>query len=137
VREYLLCLLAAAAVTHLSTPAARRFAIRFGAIAAVRDRDVHATPTPRMGGAAMYLGVLAALAMASQLPLMQTVFDRETGTATALIAGMTVLVAVGVVDDRWGLDAPTKFVGQILAAGILAYGGVSVAWSGASSCSIR
>lgn len=124
----MLCLFAAAAISYLATPACRRFAIRFGAVAAVRDRDVHSTPTPRMGGLAIFVGLLAALATASQLPLMQTVFDRENGTATALILGMTVLVAVGVVDDRWGLDAPTKFAGQVLAAGILAYGGISVAW---------
>jgi UDP-GlcNAc:undecaprenyl-phosphate GlcNAc-1-phosphate transferase len=128
VREYLLCLFAAAALTYLATPAARRFAIRFGAIAEVRDRDVHATPTPRLGGLGIAVGLLAALALASQLPLMQTVFDRDTGTATALLASIVVLVVVGVVDDRWGLDAPTKFAGQTLAAGILAYGGVSVAW---------
>ena len=127
-REYLLCLVAAAAIAYLTTPAARRFAIRFGAMAEVRDRDVHAVPTPRLGGLAIYAGLLAALLLASRLPLMQTVFDSVTGTATALILSMTVLVAVGVVDDRWGLDAPTKFAGQILAGGVLAYGGISVAW---------
>lgn len=127
-REYLLCLLVAAALSYLATPAVRRFAIRFGAIAQVRDRDVHATPTPRLGGLGIYFGLLAALVFASQLPLMQTVFDENTGTATALLASMLVLVVVGIVDDRWGLDAPTKFAGQTLAAGILAYGGVSVAW---------
>lgn len=127
-REYLLCLFAAAAIAYLTTPAVRRFAIRFGAMAEVRDRDVHSKPTPRLGGLAIYAGLLSALVFASQLPLMQTVFDSETGTATALLAGMGVLVAVGIVDDRWGLDAPTKFAGQVLAAGIMAYGGISVAW---------
>lgn len=127
-REYLLCLFAAAAVTYLVTPATRRFAIRIGAIAPVRDRDVHATPTPRLGGLAILAGLLAALLLASNLPLMQIVFDGETGTATALLGGMAVLVLVGVVDDRWGLDAPTKLAGQILAAGIIAYGGISLSW---------
>ena len=32
---------------------------------------------------------------------------------------------VGVVDDRWGLDALTKFVGQVTAAGVLVLMGVS------------
>ena len=127
-REYLLCLLAAAAITYVLTPASRRFAIRIGAIAPVRDRDVHSTPTPRLGGLAILGGILAAFLLASQLPLMQVVFDQETGTATSLIAGMLVLVAVGVVDDRWGLDAATKLAGQVLAAGLLAYGGISLSW---------
>ena len=47
-REYLLCAFAAATVTYLATAAVRRLAIRIGAVAAVRDRDVHSTPTPRM-----------------------------------------------------------------------------------------
>lgn len=127
-REYLLCLFTAAAVTYLATPAVRRFAIRFGAIAPVRDRDVHTRPTPRLGGLAIVLGLLAALLIASRLPLMQTVFDRETGTATALIGGIAVLTVVGIIDDRWGLDALTKASGQVLAAGVLAYGGISLAW---------
>ena len=32
---------------------------------------------------------------------------------------------VGIVDDRWGLDALTKFVGQVTAAGVLVIMGVS------------
>ena len=44
-REYLLCLAAAAAVTYLLTPFARALAIRFGAMADVRDRDVHQMKT--------------------------------------------------------------------------------------------
>ena len=59
-REYLLISLTAAVVTYLLTPAVQRFAIRFGAMAAVRDRDVHAIPTPRMGGLAMFGGMVAA-----------------------------------------------------------------------------
>ena len=53
-REYLLTLLVAAAVTYLLTPVARRIALRWGAMTAVRDRDVHAIPTPRLGGIAMF-----------------------------------------------------------------------------------
>jgi UDP-GlcNAc:undecaprenyl-phosphate/decaprenyl-phosphate GlcNAc-1-phosphate transferase len=44
-REYLLCLFAAAAVTYLLTPPVRALALKWGIMAPVRDRDVHATPT--------------------------------------------------------------------------------------------
>lgn len=40
-REYMLCLFAAAAVTYFLTPPVRALAIRWGIIAPVRDRDVH------------------------------------------------------------------------------------------------
>jgi UDP-GlcNAc:undecaprenyl-phosphate/decaprenyl-phosphate GlcNAc-1-phosphate transferase len=118
----------AATITYLATAAVRRFAIRVGAVAAIRERDVHTVPTPRMGGLAIFFGVVASFGFASQLPLMQTVFHSPTGTAASLVAAMTVLVLVGMVDDRWGLDALTKMAGQVLAAGIMAFGGISVAW---------
>ena len=55
-RAYLLCLSVAAAVTYLLTPAVRRLAVRVHAMTPVRDRDVHAIPTPRLGGVAMLVG---------------------------------------------------------------------------------
>ena len=47
-REYLFVLLVAAVVTYVLTPLVRTLAVRFGALTAVRDRDVHAVPTPRL-----------------------------------------------------------------------------------------
>ena len=69
-RVYLLVLLIAATVAYLTTPLARWCALRWGAITAVRDRDVHAIPTPRLGGMAMFAGILVAIVMASRLPFL-------------------------------------------------------------------
>jgi UDP-GlcNAc:undecaprenyl-phosphate/decaprenyl-phosphate GlcNAc-1-phosphate transferase len=127
VREYLLCLAVAAAVTYLTTPVARKLALRWGAMAEVRDRDVHAVPVPRLGGLAMFAGLLAAFAVAWQLPLMSSVFDSSR-EAFGLLSACAILVALGVADDKWGLDAPTKFVGQALAAAVMSLQGVSILW---------
>ncbi len=51
-------------------------------------------------------------------------FEFTSDIPAALVSGF-VIVLVGVVDDRWGLDALTKFVGQVTAAGILVVMGVS------------
>jgi UDP-GlcNAc:undecaprenyl-phosphate/decaprenyl-phosphate GlcNAc-1-phosphate transferase len=126
-REYLLCLLAAAAVTYLLTPPVRRLAIRYGFMAEVRDRDVHAEPTPRLGGLAMLGGVLAGLLLASKLPMMRSVFEGGN-SAIALLSGIAIIVALGIVDDKWGLDAPTKLAGQVLAAGVMAFQGIAIIW---------
>ena len=126
-REYLLCLVAAAAVTYLMTPVVRRLAITWGVMASVRDRDVHDTPTPRLGGLAMFAGLLAGLLLASQLPRMRSVFD-ESREPLALLTGCTLIVILGVVDDKWGLDAPTKFAGQALAAAVMALQGIQIIW---------
>ncbi|UOT07701.1 undecaprenyl/decaprenyl-phosphate alpha-N-acetylglucosaminyl 1-phosphate transferase [Rhodococcus opacus] len=123
-RELLLVLFTAAVVTYLATGAVRLFALRFGAVAVPRDRDVHVTPTPRLGGVGMYLGMLVALLFAQQLPALTRGFEFTADIPAALVSGF-VIVLVGVVDDRWGLDALTKFVGQVTAAGILVVMGVS------------
>nr|WP_221199639.1 MraY family glycosyltransferase [Nocardioides soli] len=109
----------AAAATYLLTVIAREIALRTGAVAKVRDRDVHAVPIPYLGGLAMLGGLVAAYVVARQLPFLSTsqpfVF-RDAGIV--LIAG-ALICAVGVLDDLFELDALTKLGGQVLAAGFL------------------
>lgn len=118
-REYLLVFLVAAATTYLLTVIAREIALRTGAVAKVRDRDVHAVPIPYLGGLAMLGGLVAAYLIARQLPFLSQsgpfVF-RDAGIV--LIAG-ALICAVGVLDDLFELDALTKLGGQVLAAGFL------------------
>jgi UDP-GlcNAc:undecaprenyl-phosphate GlcNAc-1-phosphate transferase len=127
VREYILCLVAAAAVTYLLTPLARELAKKWKVMAPVRDRDVHDTPTPLLGGLAMVGGLLAGGILASKLPMMSAVFDSGR-TPLALLSGVAIIVALGVVDDKWGLDAPAKLAGQVLAAGVMAFQGIAIIW---------
>lgn len=126
-REYLLCLLAAAAVTYLTVPIVRLWAVRFGFMAEVRDRDVHAEPTPRLGGLAMVFGLLAGLLLASKLPMMKAVF-RGDHQWWALLSGVAIIVLLGIIDDRWPLNAPIKLVGQIAAAVAISVQGITVTW---------
>ncbi len=125
-REYLLTLFVAAAVTYLTTGLVREFAIRYGVMAEVRDRDVHDVPIPRLGGVAMLFGFLAALIVASELPLLSSVFGGSTSTWGGLVTGSVIICALGAIDDRWGLDAMTKLAGQSLAAGLMAVQGVQL-----------
>jgi len=127
VREYLITLLVAATVTYLSTPIARRFAVRVGAFTGVRDRDVHSIPTPRLGGAAMFAGMAAALLVASRMPTLQVVNQRFSEPRALLLGGGVVFV-FGALDDRFNLDAVTKLAGQILAASVMVLQGVQLLW---------
>ena len=45
----------------------------------------------------------------------------------AVVVAGGLIMAIGLIDDRWGLDALTKFAGQITAASVLVTMGV--AWS--------
>jgi UDP-GlcNAc:undecaprenyl-phosphate GlcNAc-1-phosphate transferase len=123
IREYLLVGLSAAVVTFLITGVVRRLAIRAGAIAVPRGRDVHTVPIPRLGGVAIYLGVVAGVFVAMQLPVLRRAFDYSSETVAVLVAG-GLIVLVGALDDRFGLDALTKLAGQATAAGVLVLMGV-------------
>ena len=72
-------------------------------------------------------GLLAGLLLASKLPRMRSVFD-ESNTAIALLSGVAIIVLLGMIDDKWGLDAPTKLAGQVLAAGVMAFQGIAIIW---------
>jgi UDP-GlcNAc:undecaprenyl-phosphate GlcNAc-1-phosphate transferase len=128
VREYLLTLLVAAAATYLTTGVVRRAAIAGGVMAAVRDRDVHAVPTPRMGGVAMLVGLAAGLIVAHELPFLSRELFANSHDPWALLAGAAIICALGVVDDKWGLDAVTKLAGQVLAAGVMVVMGIQMTY---------
>lgn len=125
-RELALVGLTAAIVTYFATSPVRVLAIRLGAVAYPRERDVHVEPTPRMGGLAMYLGVICAVFLASQLPALTRGFVYSSGMPAVVVAG-GLIMGIGLIDDRWGLDALTKFAGQITAASVLVTMGV--VWS--------
>ncbi|HLS48498.1 MAG TPA: MraY family glycosyltransferase, partial [Actinomycetaceae bacterium] len=123
-RVYLLVLLLAATVTFIATPLVRLLARRVGAVTAVRARDVHTVPTPRLGGVAMLLGFGISLLIASQVPFLSDVF--ATNQPWAVLLGAGLVVVLGIVDDVWDLDWLTKLVGQVLAAGVIAWQGVQL-----------
>ncbi|MGH3344698.1 MAG: MraY family glycosyltransferase [Carbonactinosporaceae bacterium] len=126
-REYLLTALVAAGVTYLLTGVVRRLASSAGVMTPVRDRDVHAIPTPRLGGLAMFGGLCAALLVASQLPLLRNIYEDSTDVQ-ALLSGAALVCLLGLIDDRWGLDALTKLAGQIIAAGVMVVQGIQIIW---------
>ncbi|WP_205470993.1 glycosyltransferase family 4 protein [Nocardioides sp. SYSU D00038] len=118
-REYLVVFLVAAAVTYLLTVVAREIALRTGAVARVRDRDVHDEPIPYLGGLAMLGGVVAAYLVARQLPFLSESSPFVFRDAGVVIIAGALICAVGVLDDLFELDALTKLGGQVLAAGFL------------------
>lgn len=127
IREYLLAALTAAVVTFLLVGPVRLLATRLGAVAWPRGRDVHVTPTPRWGGVAMLGGVLAGVGMAYQLPALRLAFDTNSAEVLGAVLAGALLTGVGMLDDRYDLDALTKFAGQTTAAGVLIISGVQ--WS--------
>jgi UDP-GlcNAc:undecaprenyl-phosphate GlcNAc-1-phosphate transferase len=133
-REYLLVGLTTAVVTFLLTGLARILALHTGAVAMPRERDVHRAPIPRLGGVAMYGGILGGVLLSHQLPVLRRSFEFSGDVVGVLVAG-GIIMLIGALDDRFELDSLTKFAGQVTAAGVLVLYGVQwfifwVPWNG-------
>jgi UDP-GlcNAc:undecaprenyl-phosphate GlcNAc-1-phosphate transferase len=114
-----------AGVTYGLSVLIQRLGMKYRLYPKIRERDVHKRPTPRLGGIAMFLGMLVTFAVASQLPQFHLIFVKP-GPILAILGAAFIVVAIGVADDLWDLDWTTKLVGQILAAFLLAWQGVQL-----------
>ncbi len=131
------------ALSALLVPAAGWVARRFGILDAPGERKVHQVTTPRSGGIAVWatftLVVLAGyfgVPLLSRLDWVQTHLAapvamlqeayRVQGKLVALLAGATIVFAVGLLDDVMGqrFKVGWKLGGQVLAAVVLVAGGI-------------
>jgi len=117
---YLLVALIAGLVSFGAAWAVLRLSHRYKLYPGIRDRDVHTTPTPRLGGIAIVIGIVVALAIASQISWFALVF-ADPFPIIAIVASALVMLGLGVVDDLYDLDWMTKLAGQLLIAGFLAW----------------
>ena len=124
-REYLVTGALAAILCYLVTPFIRDFALKSGAFVQLRSRDVHTTITPRWGGIAMWLAMAITFLIVGHLPLIKS---GMTGETLGIFEAGTFVMLLGAIDDRFDLDALTKFAGQALAGGILLLHGVQILW---------
>lgn len=115
--DLLLGFLLAMSVTMALIPPLMRAAARWNFLDEPEQRKVHSVPVPRVGGIAMAAGTLAALALAGDF----------AQPMPAYLAGVIVLLAFGVWDDRMTLSAGPKALGQVVAVLIvMIWGDVSV-----------
>jgi len=115
---YMLIFLSALLLAVGATPLAKKLAVRVGAMDQPSPRKVHNVPMPRMGGAAIYLAFMAALAFFGRwFPIAQVV---------SIFIGATLVSFLGLWDDRRSVGPLWKLLGQIGAALILAFSGVQI-----------
>jgi UDP-GlcNAc:undecaprenyl-phosphate GlcNAc-1-phosphate transferase len=116
-------------VTCWTTPAAIRMALRHGALAVPRSRDVHEVPTPRWGGIAIYAGVMSAVLLTvTYRHFFAHVSDANGWTLRLLgvLIAATFIAAVGIVDDLKDLRALYQAAAILAAGGILLAFGVRI-----------
>ena len=114
-----------AVVTFIFSFVIYRLSHKYRLYPAIRERDVHTKPTPRLGGIAMFIGVLVSFIVASQLPFFAIVFSNP-GPTSAILGAAFLIVLVGVADDIWDLDWTIKLAAQIGVAGLVAWQGVQI-----------
>jgi UDP-GlcNAc:undecaprenyl-phosphate GlcNAc-1-phosphate transferase len=122
---YAVVLAVAAIVTALTTPLVRLMALRFGAVQYPTARSTHDKPMPTIGGAAMFIGFLAAMATASQIPQFHEIFHNST-EPLGLVLAAGVMFLVGAVDDLRPVSPPAKIAGQVLSGSLLSVLGVTM-----------
>ncbi len=129
-------------VSGLAAIAIRRLAPRFGLVDKPGHRKVHTTPTPLGGGLAIWLGLIVPFAVGQfllwslqptgdgylvadhwQLPRFVAAhvggLIQQTPKLWALLGAGTVLMLLGLADDRFGLDWRLRIIVQIGIASLL------------------
>ena len=122
---YAIVLVVAVAGTYVLCFGVRRLAVRFGLVVLPDGRKIHASPTPTVGGAAMFVAFLLAMGVAWRLPQFDSVFDGSSEPLGVILAA-TVIFLVGLVDDLRDVSAPAKLAGQVLAGTVLYFLGVTM-----------
>lgn len=123
--NYILVGLISALVSFGASLAMLKLSKRFRIYPGIRERDVHTTPTPRLGGVAIVLGVGAAFALASALPAFDRVFVDPIPVLGMCVA-ISLMAIVGILDDLYDLDWLIKLGSQVLAAGVMAWSGIQI-----------
>lgn len=124
-RELALVLLVGCVTTYLTTGLVRSLMVRHGTMTAPRSRDVHTVPTPRLGGVAMFTGVVVAVATAGQLPALNRGFPPVTPDMMAMLFAAAVIVVVGVIDDLYDISWVIKLGGQVIGSVVMSLAGLS------------
>lgn len=99
-------LLVALAVCAVLVPLAIRVSRRTGIVAVPGGRHAHATPTPLLGGLAMFLAF--AVAVLTFVP------SSATRTGVLVVSGLAAVLLIA--DDRWSVSPGLKFAFQLLVA---------------------
>jgi UDP-GlcNAc:undecaprenyl-phosphate/decaprenyl-phosphate GlcNAc-1-phosphate transferase len=128
--NYMGVLLVGFMATLLATPLCRRFAIANGIIDRPDEvRKHHKFPIAYLGGVAVYIGILAAIAFSyfgSNMGLLTPMTTKLNGgelkaVPLSFLFGFTLVMLVGLFDDVSNITPLQKVGGLLIAAAMLAY----------------
>jgi UDP-GlcNAc:undecaprenyl-phosphate/decaprenyl-phosphate GlcNAc-1-phosphate transferase len=113
----------ATVLCSLFTPLVKGVAIRAGAVAVPRERDVHKKAIPRWGGIAMYAAFMVTLVIVYVfISLDRKHFPwgpHELRQFAGLLIGATIVAIAGVLDDKYDLSPLWQTFALVSAALVL------------------
>ncbi len=101
-------------ISFALTPLTMRLAHYSGVLDLPAARKVHSTPTPLLGGLAIYLAFLVSV-------LANSILDTQV---VSILVGGTLLVVVGILDDMHGVPAGVRLLAQLAAVALVIASGV-------------
>lgn len=108
-------LLAVFAMAFVLTAVLRRYALKRNVLDIPNARSSHQIPTPRGGGVAIVLSVLAAL------PVAVSFFGMDLGSGLKLAAAIAIIAIVGFADDHQHINAGWRLLWHFSAAGLVVW----------------
>ncbi|HHX17587.1 MAG TPA: undecaprenyl/decaprenyl-phosphate alpha-N-acetylglucosaminyl 1-phosphate transferase [Clostridium sp.] len=115
--EYIILFALAFIVAFSSTPIVRKLAFKIGAVDIPKDaRRMHNKPIARLGGMAIFSGFIVALMFGMVSALLGVSGISLTKELLGLLVGVSIIVAIGIIDDIKQLGAKFKLVFQVIAA---------------------
>ena len=118
--------------TFVLVPVAKKIAIRTDAVDYPSKRRINKHPVPRLGGIAIFCGLVAACI--TQIfgtwyldwPPALVPHPSLTVNYPMVAAAFTIIFATGVIDDIYQLSPKAKLAGQVLAAAVATAGGLTL-----------
>jgi len=124
--RYISVFLGALVLALILTPLCRELVRKLGMLDKPDPRRIHQKPIPRGGGLSVFfafqvvLGLYIVFTGAPISPAFPTSFQM------AFFVGSSGLLLLGFIDDKWGMSAMVKLLGQILVATFLFSMGVTI-----------
>lgn len=110
--EFILGLLTAMVVAFIATPFVKRLAEKIGAVDSPDHRKVHTRIMPRMGGLAIYIGYVVSF-------FLFVPYLNKT-EMLGIFFGGTIVLIVGMLDDKLQLSPKWKLIGQLIGTALVA-----------------
>ncbi len=121
--KYIVVFLVGLIAAWLLVPLVKRIAPRLGLVDQPSERRIHKTPVPRCGGIAVFIATHLALAVVFLGPWRNLAGNLQLKDWGVLFGTSLALLTMGLVDDRFGMRAWFKLLGQLAIALIMFFSG--------------